>query len=304
MRAEIAAIELLARRAGQPPNNEVWMGDDAAVLELPGKKCLFATDVTVEGTHFDRRVGSLADVGWRALVQNLSDLAAMAGAPHAAVVTVSGATFDELSELYDGLLEAGKQFACPVVGGDIADGNSLDISVAVLAVPGPNGPVLRSGTRAGDLIFVTGALGAAAAGLRQLRADPAATGSLVDSHLRPHPRIKEGGTAGRAGAAAMIDISDGLGIDLHRLADASRVGVDLDFVPVASGAEVDDALGGGDDYELIICIADRDRMMTAFRDAGLEEPIAIGRVVENPEIRRLDGEPLPRSGYEHRLERD
>src|SRR5487761_602666 len=84
-RAELAAVELLARRAGPPANNEVWIGDDAAVLELPGKKCLFATDVTVEGIHFDRNIGSLADVGWRALVQNLSDLAAMGGAPHAAV---------------------------------------------------------------------------------------------------------------------------------------------------------------------------------------------------------------------------
>lgn len=300
--SEAAAIELLTRLAGPTAKNEVWIGDDAAVLELPAKRCLFATDVCVEGVHFDRGIGTLADAGWRALVQNLSDIAAMAGAPHAAVVTVAGATISELSEIYEGLIDASVRFACPVVGGDISDGSSLDISVAIVGIPGPNGPVLRSGSRAGDAIFVTGALGSAAAGLRLIRQNVNATGALVEASLRPAPRLKEGAAAGRAGATAMIDISDGLGIDLHRLADASGVGVSLDGVPIYPGAELEDALGGGEEYELVFSAPDPGRVVTVFNDAGLRTPIAIGRVLEDREIRELEGKPLPRSGFEHRLE--
>ena len=227
----------------------------------------------------------------------------MGGAPHAAVVTLTGATFDELSEIYNGLLEAAKKFSCPVVGGDVSDGTSLDISVAILGVPGPNGPLLRRGAHAGDVIFATGPLGASAAGLRLLRSDPKATGPLVDACLRPTPRLEEGAAAGRAGATAMIDISDGLGIDLHRLADASGVGVILDTVPIAPGSLMADALGGGEDYELVFAAPDADRVNVMFKDADLRAPIAIGSFVADPEVRQLNKEPLPRSGFEHRLGR-
>ena len=133
---------------------------------------LFATDLAAEGVHFDRRQGTLADVGWRVLVQNLSDIAAMAGRPRAAVVAVAGAEIDELAEIYKGLLEASRRFRCPVVGGDLSDATVLNLSVAILGEVVGTAPVLRRGARPGETIHVTGPLGAASAGLRELRANP------------------------------------------------------------------------------------------------------------------------------------
>ncbi len=242
---ELEAIELLSTLVGPPVGDEVWIGDDCAVLGPASARVLFATDLAAENVHFDRRHGTLADAGWRVLVQNLSDIAAMGGRPRAAVVAVAGAGFDELAAIYEGLLEASRRFDCPVVGGDLSDAAVLNIAVAILGETAGSAPVLRRGAAPGETIYVTGPLGGAAAGLRELRADPSAVSPCVTAFLRPQPRLAEGAAAAAAGAAAMIDISDGLGIDLWRLAAASGVGVELDDLPVAPGATRDEALGGG-----------------------------------------------------------
>jgi thiamine-monophosphate kinase len=104
-----------------------------------------------------------------------------------------------------------------------------------------------------------------------------------------------------AGASAMMDLSDGLGLDLHRLADASGVGFELDDVPVASGATRDEAISGGEDYELVITTANAARLRLLFHDRGLRAPISIGRVVERVDRRRLGSEPFDRKGFEHEL---
>ncbi|MDA8292381.1 MAG: thiamine-phosphate kinase [Actinomycetota bacterium] len=302
---ERAVVELLTRVLPASGPGETWIGDDAAVLVATGEApLLLATDCVVEGVHVDRRYCALADVGWKALAVNVSDVAAMAGTPVAAVVAVSGAKADEVGPLYEGLVEAAREYRCPIVGGDLSAGPVLTLSVAVLGradVP----PVLRSGARAGDLLFVTGPLGRSAAGLRVLRSSAGRVGAeaedLVAAHLRPRALLAHGLAAARAGATAMIDCSDGLSADLDRVAVASGVGVDLADVPVAPGATVEEALGGGEDYELVFSAPDGGRVLESFERAGLGAPVRIGRCVADPSRRTRGGAPLEVAGYEHTM---
>ena len=299
-RGELVAIEHLAALLGHAPSGEVWTGDDAAVLDGDAS-VLFATDMLVEGVHFDRAFSSLADIGWKALTTNLSDLAAMGGAPLAAVIAVAGASGADLEGLYAGLVEASKTYHCPLVGGDLSDGPSLVVSVAVLGSTGGRVPTLRSNGRAGDRLYVTGPLGAAAAGLRLLRAGAPCDAALARAHRRPTPRLAEGAVANRLGATAMLDLSDGLGVDLDRLARASGVGAALSTVPVSEGASEEEALGGGDDYELLFSAPPSVDVLGAFGASGLRAPIAIGELVGEVSSRTLRGRPLDRVGFEHGL---
>ncbi|MEW6154574.1 MAG: thiamine-phosphate kinase [Actinomycetota bacterium] len=171
-----------------------------------------------------------------------------------------------------------------------------------------NGPgvVYRSGARPGDRLFVTGALGASAAGLALLRAGRAADGpDLVAAHRRPRARVEAGRAARDAGATAMIDVSDGFALDLSRLAAASGVGAVVEHVPVAVGVAraVDDpealALGGGEDYELLFAAPEPDRVVAGFAAAGLPAPIAVGRCTGNAGELMLGDRPLPLTGWEH-----
>ncbi len=156
----------------------------------------------------------------------------------------------------------------------------------------------RAGASAGDVLVVTGPLGGSAAGLRLLRSGRG-DGPLVEAHRRPRARLAEGRVAAEAGATAMIDVSDGLALDLHRLADASGVGFVLDAVPVAPGARLDEALGGGEDYELVVATPDPGALGAAFAGAGLRPPMVIGRCTAEIGERLLGGEPLGRLGFEH-----
>jgi thiamine-monophosphate kinase len=299
-RAELEAISQLRARIGAPRSGEVWIGDDMAVLEGP-KALLFATDVAVEGVHFNARTGSLTDAGWKALAANLSDVAAMGGTPTAAVVGLAGADRSKLDALYDGILACAGEFDCPIVGGDLSSGAVLVISIAVVADGGPGAPVLRSGGRPGDHVFLTRATGASAAGLRALLADSRATGDAVDAHRRPVPRLGEGRAARRAGATAMIDVSDGLGLDLDRICRASGVGIVLDEVPIAFGATLEDAMSGGEDYELAFSAPSPEEVASEFTASRLPVPIEIGRLVADIEVRKIKGADFLPRGYLHNL---
>ena len=288
----------LRERLPVAPAGEVWVGDDAAVLRPPDGPLLLAADVLVEGHHWDPALSSMSDVGWKALAVNVSDIAAMGGRPLHAVVTVTvpSGRGDDLGRLYDGLEEAAAAFGCPVVGGDLSGGPAFVVTVAVTGtVDGSVPPVLRSGARPGDALLVTGPLGAGSAGLRMLRAGDG-DGPV---HRRPLPRVAEGMAAREAGATAMLDLSDGLVIDLRRLADASGVGVVVDEVTVAEGATVEEAVGGGDDYELLLAAPDASAMAAAFAAAGLRAPVVIGRCTAEVTERRLGAGPLPEGGWEH-----
>ena len=299
-RGEFAAIARLAERLPSPPAGQTWIGDDAAVLEAVDGPILFATDAVVAGVHVDLSIATLADLGWKALAVNLSDLAAMGGRPVAAVVAVAGPPDTDLDRLYDGLHDAAAQFGCPIVGGDLANATSLVVTVSVLGDgKGSPPPVRRAGGRPGDRVFVTGPLGASAAGLRQLRADPRASGPLVAAHRRPVPLLAAGRAARRGGATAMIDVSDGFGADLGHVLDASGVGVQVSDLPVADGATIDEALAGGEDYQLVFTAPDEAAVRAAFAAEGVDPPRVVGTCEADPAVRLVDGAPLPARGWEH-----
>lgn len=299
---ELEAIERIAALLPAAPAGQTWIGDDAAVLPAPSGSLLFATDAVVAGVHADLSLVGVDDLGWKALAVNVSDVAAMGGRPLAAVVAVTGPPTLDLESLYVGLRQAAAEYRCPVVGGDLANGRELVVSVAVLGTTEGRPPVLRSGARPGHGVFVTGPLGASAAGLRALGAGAPDPAEAIAAHRRPRARVQEGLAVSDGGGSAMIDVSDGMAIDLGRLADASAVGIALDGVPVVPGATLEEALGGGEDYELVFCAPD-DAVTALFRDRGLRPPVRIGVCTGQAGRLTLAGEPLGRAGFEHRFGR-
>ena len=306
---EFGIIERLRHRLAGPVG-QTWIGDDVAVVPGPAGSLLLAADAAVAGVHADLSLVGLDDLGWKALVANVSDIAAVGGRPTHALAVVAGPLGEvDVDLLYDGLTSAAGAYGCPVVGGDLSSAPTLVVAVAVAGDAGPADPppVLRSGARPGDSLFVTGPLGSSAAGLALLRADRAGEApDLALLHRRPRARLAEGALARAAGATAMIDVSDGLALDLRHLAHASGVGVVVDHVPVAIGVSratdrpEDLALGGGEDYELLFAAPDAARIEAAFAEAGLGVPLRIGTCTTDPTERRLrDGE-LPAVGWEHR----
>jgi thiamine-monophosphate kinase len=305
----------LKSRFGGPPPGEIWSGDDAAVVALPGvagghASLLLTTDAVVAGVHIDLAVVGLADVGWKALTVAISDIAAMGGTPAHALVAVGAPPGTDLDEIAAGIGEAAEHWCCPVVGGDLTSASEVMVSVAVTgSLEGPAHAVLRSGARPGDALYVTGRLGASAAGLRLLRDGPASVPALDETeraalelaHRRPRARLAEGLAAREAGATAMMDISDGLGIDLDRLARASGVGFVLDEVPVAPGATPEEARSGGEDYELLIAAPDDGSLPDRFGVVGLRPPHRIGVCTADGGERRLGDGTLEATGYEHRF---
>ena len=265
--------EMAARTTGV--GVRVGIGDDCAVLEThPGTRLLATTDLLIEDVHFRRRWAEPADLGWKALAVNLSDIAAMGGRPRWALVALAGAdgtTAEEIDAFYAGALELASAHDTVIVGGDTSSSPSgWMINVTLLGEA--TAPLLRSTARPGDTLAVTGTLGRSAAGLAMLErqtapsgVEPAALAAVTAAHLRPHPRVREGmwlATAG--GVTAMMDLSDGVGIDLPRLADESHAGalIDVERLPlddatraVAAALGADPlawATGGGEDYELLL----------------------------------------------------
>ena len=314
---EEALLEVIAERLrvelGPVPDGERWSGDDAAVVSSPsGQPLLITVDALVEGVHADLAIGTPEDLGWKAFTVAVSDIGAMGGRPSHAVASLGGPSGTAVLRIVAGMAAAASQWGCPLVGGDLTEAPVVVVSTTVLGTLGPGPPaVTRSGARPGDRLFVTGPLGASAAGLRVLRtaetesatwipADPESA-ALATAYRRPLARLAEGWAARHAGATAMLDCSDGLSIDLHRLARASGVGLSVDEVPCAAGATEAEALGGGEDYELIIATAHPDDLVAAFTAAGLREPIGIGECTADVERRALGGGDLPLVGWQHDL---
>jgi len=283
------------------PKGESHIGDDAAVLAPFVGEALISTDVAVLGVHLDGSLFPLEDLGFKAVAAAVSDLAAMGGRPRGAVIAVCSPPGTDLEELHRGIADAAAMTDCPVLGGDLARSQDVSVAVTVFGECPGRGAVLRSGAKPGDTILVTGPLGRSAAGLRRRRGGAALDDELVVAHRRPWPRLAEGIAARHAGVNAMMDLSDGLGLDLHRLCDASDVGFVLSEVPVARSATREEAISGGEDYELLITTSDPDRVRLVFLDRGLRAPLSIGEVVADSKKRTLSGEPLERRGFQHLL---
>jgi thiamine-monophosphate kinase len=296
-------IERIAQIVGQSniPKGERHIGDDAAVLAPFVGQAVISTDVAVLGVHLDTELFPLEDLGFKAVAAAVSDLAAMGARVRGAVVAVTAPPGTDLEELHRGMADASIVTNCPIVGGDLAQGRDVSVAVTVVGECPGRGAVYRSGAKAGDEILVTGPLGRSAAGLRRRREGASLSDELVVAHRRPWPRLSEGMAARGAGAHAMMDLSDGIGLDLHRLCDASNVGFSLSDVPVAQGATFDEAVAGGEDYELLITTDDAARLRLVFLDRGLREPITIGTIVADRSSRTLRGETFERRGWQHQL---
>ncbi|MEX1826104.1 thiamine-phosphate kinase [Luteibacter sp. CQ10] len=291
------------------------IGDDAAVVAVPaGRELAIAVDTLVEGVHFP--VGTApADIGWKALAVNLSDLAAMGATPAWALLALTLPTSDEA--FVDGLAQGFAELATPyrlaLIGGDTTRG-PLTVTVAVHGFTAPGEALLRSGARVGDVVMVTGTLGDAAAGLRCLaEADASPYAALVERLNRPTPRVSAG-QALRGIATACIDVSDGLVADLGHLCARSGVGAEIDvaMLPRSSAMlahfhdadAIDFALGGGDDYELCFTVpADRANEVAADLARVGGGATRIGRVVEGAGVRVIDasGQAVApvRAGWNH-----
>ncbi|MGH2580234.1 MAG: thiamine-phosphate kinase [Actinomycetota bacterium] len=264
--------------SGELPGVQVGIGDDAAVVEPGTGSTVLTTDMLVEGVHFERSSISARDLGAKSIVVNVSDLAAMGASPRYAMVSLGiPADVDAawVMELFGGMRAACDEYALALVGGDTNRADAGVIAVAVVGEVGSGHAVTRSGARPGDILVVTGSLGAAAGGFLLSRVDPAKLlqalaepwgRELLDAQARPVARVGEGQTLAQAGATAMMDLSDGLAKDLSRLCAASGVGTRLELprLPVAPALlqaaeflEVDPrelALAGGEDYELLATI--------------------------------------------------
>ena len=302
-RREDDVIERIARIVGYAniPKGERHIGDDAAVLAPIVGQTVLSTDVAVLGVHLDGELFPLEDLGFKAVAAAVSDMAAMGARPRACVVAVTAPVGTDLEELHRGMADASRLTNCPIVGGDLASGRDVSVAVTVVGECPGSGAIYRSGAVVGDELLVTGPLGRSAAGLRRRRDGATLNDELVVAHRRPWPRLAEGTAARGASVHAMMDLSDGLGLDLHRLADASNVGFELSDVPVADGATLDEAIGGGEDYELLIATNDPARLRMVFLDRGLRAPITIGTVVAETSTRTLRGEEFGRRGWQHQL---
>jgi thiamine-monophosphate kinase len=302
-RREDDVIERIAQIVGQGsvPKGERHIGDDAAVLAPFVGQAVISTDVAVLGIHLDSEYFPFEDLGFKAVAAAVSDLAAMGARVRGAVVAVTAPPGTDFEELAHGIADASTVTGCPIVGGDLAQGRDVTVAVTVFGECPGRGAVYRSGAKPGDELLVSGPLGRSAAGLRRRRAGASLSDELVVAHRRPWPRLAEGMAARGAGVHAMMDLSDGLGIDLHRMADASGVGFELRDVPVGDGATIDEAISGGEDYELLMATDDPDRLRLVFQDRGLRAPISIGVVVEDVATRTWRGDAFERRGWQHQL---
>jgi len=279
----------------------IGIGDDMAQVRLGGTAILITTDMLLDGVHFDLREATIEQVGYKAMAVSLSDCAAMATMPVAAVVSVAlpvAFGHEELRQLHSGIMLAGRKFDCALVGGDITrwrKDNPFAISVAMLSRQADNEPVRRSGAQVGDSICVTGSLG----------------GSRVGKHLEFEPRVAEAMKIARTVEIhAMIDISDGLSSDLNRICQASRVGaaIDAELIPMSPEALRNDkpllsALNDGEDFELLFTLAQNDCRKLL---GGWAEPVPITQIGEitdakDVKMKMLGGQirELRAEGYDH-----
>ncbi|WP_127131377.1 thiamine-phosphate kinase [Georgenia sp. SYP-B2076] len=255
-------------------------GDDCAVIEAPDGRFCVSTDVLVEGHHFRRDWGTAADVGWRAAMQNLADVAGMGAEPTTMVVSLVLPTTTPVAWVHDfsrGLAQACGPHGVGVDGGDLSAGEEIVVAVTVHGDLGGRAPVLRSGARAGDVVAHCGQLGRGAAGNALLAAGLRdADEALVADFLRPRPPLEAGPAAARAGATAMMDVSDGLLRDSGRLARRSGVVLDLDPLeassPGALEALADAAARLGADAREWVLTGGEDHGMLATFPAGAALP--------------------------------
>ena len=286
------------------------IGDDCAVLQASaGLELLVTTDLCVEDVHFRRDWQPARSVGHRCLARGLSDIAAMGGDPAACFLSLAvprGLSQRWIDEFVRGFLAMARRFRVPLAGGDTSSGPKIIADVVVLGTVPEGKAVLRSGARPGDLIYVTGKLGGAAAVLKSLKTGRK-PGAATRGNFYPEPRVKVGGLIRQKQiATAMIDLSDGLSVDLAHICRESGVSAVIyaKKVPVARGATLEQALHGGEDYEVLFTARAGAKMPTKISGSPVT---AIGRILPRSAKRAVvtlrdavgKETPLKEQGWQH-----
>lgn len=299
LRDERAVTERLRKAAVIPAGSPVvqGIGDDCAIYRPRGSAddLLFTADMFIEGVHFLRETHKAAEVGRKALVRSLSDIAAMGGEPRFCLVSLcipGWANAKWVDGFFDGILGLAAATGTVLAGGDLSHGEKLACDVTVCGAV-PRGTALRrDGARSGQAIYVSGALGGSALGLETRK------GKARKRHLAPEPRLGLGVfLREKLRATAAIDISDGLSLDLRRLCLASGVRAEIGDPPRFPGASREQALHGGEEYELLFTVPGGTKVPAAFEGLALTR---IGKIVQGGagEV-LLDGKPLAPLGYDH-----
>ncbi|MDQ4107942.1 MAG: thiamine-phosphate kinase [Actinomycetota bacterium] len=306
----IAAINRVLSGAG--PGVVVGPGDDAAVVSPGSGELVLTTDSMIEGVHFRNELTTPRDLGYKAIAVNVSDVAAMAASPRFAICALGLTEVIDsgwVVDLAGGMRECCDEFGLTLVGGNLSRGSEVSIVVSVTGEVVPGRAVRRDGARPGDRLVVTGSLGGAAAGLRvaSQRSWSDDEYDALRRYMRPTPRVGEAGILSTQGVTSMMDISDGLTIDLSRLCRASGTGtrVEIERVPVHPAATSVEALAGGEDYELLATLPDRDAVEVArseLREGFGVSLSDIGAIIEEG-LLAIDGDgaerPLTIEGWDH-----
>lgn len=327
---EFQLIEHLRRRFGRTgPSVVLGIGDDAAIIKPPpGHHLVLTTDLLAEDIHFTLSTATYEEIGYKAAVANLSDIAAVGGTPHALAVSIAiprSVNAADVTRLYRGLMAACRPYGVSLIGGDTsASRHGLFVSVTLTGYVAPKRILRRDGARIGDIVYVTGTLGDSLAGLQILKMRSGKKISrrdvryLIARHHRPTPRVQAGQfLAARGLATAAIDISDGLSGDLVHLCEQSAVGVEIDAaaLPLSRACRahavatttdpIQLALRGGEDYELLFTVpaTRRASLERLRRHAGCRlTPIGVIRPKRfglKLRASRGDVRPLRNTGYQH-----
>jgi thiamine-monophosphate kinase len=275
-------FDLIRRMADRWGDLVQHAGDDAAVLNLKHGACLVAsTDTSLEGVHFRREWLSLEEIGYRATIAALSDLAAVAAEPIGLLIAATIPTDIAVSieTLADGIGLAARACGCPIVGGDLTGGDRISLTMTALGAAAS--PLGRGGARPGDGIWVTGLLGGPGAALKALLAGELPSAEHYPRFARPVARLAEARWLAEAGASALIDISDGLSSDARHIAAASGVALEIDVSAIPCVPDVTRRAAGvsGEEYELLLSAPDEMNALEFTKTFGV--PLTrVGSVVE------------------------
>lgn len=320
----LAAIRMVI--GGELPGVRLGIGDDAALVEGIAGDAVLTADMLVEGVDFVLERIAPRDLGRKAISVNLSDIAAMGASPRYVLVSLAlpeHADVPWVVALYSGMREACAEHAVSIVGGDLSSASQVVVAVSVIGAVAPGGGVTRAGARVGDAIVVTGSLGGAAGGLAVSTADDGGRLALTEDGRallgaldRPVARVAEGQFLASRGVTSMIDLSDGLSRDLHRLCRASQVGARIEaasiplnphLMQIANSLDVaasELALTGGEDFALLATMPASALAATraAFNDMFLSELAVIGEVLSGEDVVLDTGTatvPLADAGWDH-----
>jgi thiamine-monophosphate kinase len=297
--SEVELVERIRRLAApaRAAGLVLGIGDDCAIFRTRGshEDLLFTTDMLIEDTHFRRLTHRAEDAGWKALARGLSDIAAMGGEPRFCLVSLAlppwaGAHW--VSGFYSGLLRLARRERTALMGGDLARTQRLTCDIVVCGAVPRGGALRRDGARAGDAIYVSGALGGSALGLTL------GAGRAWRRHVRPEPRLALGRyLRQKLRATAAMDLSDGLSLDLRRLCTASKLRAEITAPPIYRGASLAQALHGGEDYELLFTVPPAVRVPEEFERLRLTRIGVMRR--GSPGVVEMDGAPLEPLGWDH-----